>query len=67
MEQQNRKGGLVVSDRPQVSVELVDNTDIEITVSRIADGFDSVETTVITFPADCGRMVAKAITQLLKR
>lgn len=63
----NRKGGLVISDRPQVSVELVENRDIEITVSRIGDGFDTVETTTIAFPVDCGKTVAKAILDLLKR
>ena len=66
VDEQERKGGLVVRDRPQVAVELAGDQ-IEITVSRIADDFRSVETTTITFPAECGRDIARAILQLLKR
>lgn len=64
---ENRKGGLVVSDRPQISVELVDNFEVEITVSRIGDDFERVKTDVIKFPADCAEDVANAILALVKR
>ena len=63
----NRKGGLVVADRPQISVELVNGMDIEISVSRIGDSFDTVDTQVISFPADVAKDVAKAILALVKR
>jgi len=67
MSDRKRKGGLVVPDRPQVSVELVDDVEIEITVSRIGDDFSTVRTDTVAFPLECGKDVAKAITALLKR
>ncbi len=63
----NRKGGLVVADRPQISVELVDGQDIEITVSRIGDDFEKVDTQTVLFPAECAKDVAKALNALVKR
>ena len=67
MAESTRVGGLVVTDRPQVSVELLDGHMIEITVSRIGDDFDSVQTDTIIFPAEVGKDVAKAILALLKK
>lgn len=67
MAESNRVGGLVVQDRPQVSVEMVDGHEIEITVSRIGDDFASVQTDTITFPAAVGKDIAKAILALLKK
>lgn len=66
MADEHRKGGLVVPDQPQISVELVHNTEIEITVARISDSFDSVDVDKVIIPVECGKVVAKAILDLLK-
>ena len=63
----NRKGGLVVADRPQISVELIDGRDIEITVSRIGDDFATVDTQTVFFPAECAKDIAKALNAIVKR
>jgi hypothetical protein len=62
---QEKKGGLVVSDRPQISVELEDGY-ITISTASISEGFDSVDLEQITFPADCGEDIAHAILKLVK-
>jgi len=64
---EDRKGGLVISDRPQISVELVNKVEIEITVSGIGDDFARVETNTVIIPADCAKEVAEAILALVKR
>lgn len=64
---EERKGGLVVRDRPQISVELNEHGEIIISTASIAEGFDSVDLKDITIPADCGKEVAKAILDLLKK
>jgi hypothetical protein len=64
---ESKKGGLVIADRPQISVELVDSVDVLITVSRISDDFASVETSEVVFPAECAKQVARAINKLVRR
>lgn len=64
---EERKGGLVVSDRPQVSVELIVSTNqVEISVARIGDDFQTVEFKEISFPAECAEEVANAILGLVR-
>lgn len=58
------RGGVVVVDRPQVSVEERDGV-ISISVAAIGAGFDTVELKDVSFPADCGKQVAEAILALL--
>lgn len=67
MADEEREGGQVVPDRPQIIVELVNKVDMEISVARIGDDFATVETTTIVIPADCAKAVAKAMLALLKK
>ena len=64
---EQKKGGLVVSLRPQISVEMTEHGDIVIATSAISDDFSTVEHEEVVFPADCGKEVAKAILNLLKK
>jgi hypothetical protein len=59
------RGGIVVSDRPQISIEELDGV-ISIHVTSIGDGFDSVDLKDVSFPIECGKEVADAILGLLK-
>lgn len=58
---------LVIYPRPQISVVLTGNGDVEVSVSNINEGFDRVDTDVIVLPSDCAREVAKAICSAAKR
>lgn len=61
----NIRGGLVISDRPQISVEEL-NGDLVITVVAIGADFMSVEHKEISIPMDCAEEVANAILALTK-
>lgn len=67
MAEEKRKGGLVIADRPQISVEQAPSGDIVITMSRIGDDFATVETIDMTLPADCAEEVANAVLALIKQ
>ena len=58
-------GGVVIADRPQISVELK-GPDILITVASIADNFAEVQIDTVSFPLECARQVSRAINALLK-
>ena len=62
----NVKGGLVVVDRPQISVGMTEDGEITIDVARIGDNFKDVEIESVRFPADCAEHVAQALLDLLK-
>lgn len=60
------KGGLVIPDRPQISVELVNSVELQIVVAGIAPGFETVEINTVVIPLDCAEQVAKAMLELVK-
>lgn len=65
---EERKGGLVVPDRPQISVEMsADSYEIIITVAGVAPDFEHIEHNEVHIPAECAEQVAKAILDLLKQ
>jgi len=61
----NIKGGLVISDRPQISVEESQGM-LTITVVAIGADFMTVEHKEVSMPMDCAEEVANAILALTK-
>ena len=61
-----RRGGVVIPDRPQISVE-EEGGILTIAVASIGEGFDSVEIKEVTMPMDCAQEVAQAILALVGR
>lgn len=57
-------GGLVVSHRPQVLVELESDGRIAISTASISDDFNSVEHDVVRFPVECAREIAEELYRL---
>lgn len=57
-------GGLVVSHRPQISVELNSHGEIVISTASISDSFDDVEIDHVRFPIECAREIADALYRL---
>ena len=62
---QERKGGLVVEMRPQITVEMNNRGEVVISTSGIADDFEHVEINDIAFPVECAEDVANAILELV--
>jgi hypothetical protein len=58
------KGGLIVSMRPQVAVELTETGDVVISTAFISDDFNRVEHADVRFPADCAGEIARAILEV---
>ncbi|QTO42168.1 hypothetical protein [Burkholderia latens] len=58
-------GGLVVSHRPQISVELNHQGEIVISTASIADSFESVDIDHVRFPIECVREIADALYRLV--
>jgi len=63
---QGRRGGLVISDRPQISVA-EESGMLVITAAGISEDFSGVETKEISFPMDCAEEVARAILALIEQ
>ena len=59
------RGGLVVVDRPQISVEETDGV-LTISVASIGIDFDTVELKDVQFPIECAEEVANAILSLTR-
>jgi hypothetical protein len=57
-------GGLVISARPQVSVELRSDGDVVISSASIADNYQDVELDAVRFPIDCAREIAAELIRL---
>lgn len=57
-------GGLVVSMRPQVSVELTSDGDVAIATASISDNFREVEHNEVRFPVECAREIADELYRL---
>ncbi|WP_110327760.1 hypothetical protein [Paraburkholderia tropica] len=57
-------GGLVVSMRPQVSVELLACGDIQIHTATVSDDFEHVAINDIRFPLECARQIADELYRL---
>jgi hypothetical protein len=57
-------GGLVVSMRPQISVELTADGDVVIATASISDDFRSVEHNEVRFPVECAREIADELYRL---
>jgi hypothetical protein len=60
-------GGLVVSHRPQISVELNNQGEIVISTASISDSFESVEIDHVRFPIECAREIADALYRLAEK
>lgn len=61
-----RKGGLVIADRPQISVELNSLGEISISVASISNDMERVEFHEVFIPIDCAEQVANAMLKLLR-
>lgn len=59
------RGGLVISDRPQISVEESEGY-MTISVVSIGADFKNVEIKDVQFPVDCAEEVARAILDLAR-
>ncbi|RQN35031.1 hypothetical protein [Paraburkholderia tropica] len=58
-------GGLVVSMRPQISVELLADGEVMITTAGIADNFKDVQIDSVRFPVDCAKEIADQLYRLM--
>ena len=56
--------GLVISHRPQISVELNSYGEIVISTASISDSFESVEHNDVRFPIECARDIADTLYRL---
>lgn len=63
--EQNKSGGLVIQDRPQISVVEADGL-ITISTASISDDFERVEHHDVVIPVECGEAVAKAILAIVR-
>ncbi|KWO06046.1 hypothetical protein WM26_31055 [Burkholderia cepacia] len=56
--------GLVISHRPQISVELNNLGEIVISTASISDSFENVEIDHVRFPIECAREIADTLYRL---
>lgn len=59
-----KKGGLVIQARPQVSVELDEHREIVISVAGIDAAFERCEINEVKFPIECAAAVASALLEI---
>lgn len=64
---EKKKGGLVIHDRPQISVEMEMDGTVTISLARIGDDFQSVQIDTIAMPAECVKDVAQAMLKIIKK
>lgn len=57
-------GGLVISMRPQVSVDVNANGEVTISTASISDDFRNVELNDVRFPVECAREIADELYRL---